>query len=99
MLGRELDDQLAMDHRRWDRQHNEAAIRLASECGDAALDFFRVPHTNGTYLDPKRWRRALDGAKLTDCGGIRHISQHCRRPHPGPIQTRSARSVLPVASP
>ena len=53
MVGRELDNQIAMDHRRWDRQHDEAAIRLARECGDAALDFFRVSDTNGTYLDPE----------------------------------------------
>src|SRR6516225_1668543 len=83
MLARELDNQIAMDHRRWDRQHDEAAIRLARECGDAALDFCRVPDTNGTYLDPERWRCALDGAKLTDCGCIRHISQHCRSRHLG----------------
>ena len=51
MLGREPNDQIAMDHRRWDRQHDEAAIRLARECGDTTLDFFRVPDTNGAYLD------------------------------------------------
>ena len=83
MLGRELDDQIAMHHRRRDRQHDEAAIRLARECGDTALDFFRVPDTNGAYLDSERWRRALDGAKLTDCSGIRRISQHCRSRHLG----------------
>src|SRR6516225_3123205 len=70
MLGRELDNQIAMNHRHWDRQHDEAAIRLVRECGDASLDFCRVPDTNGTYLDPERWRCALDGAKLTDCGCI-----------------------------
>ena len=53
MPGRELDDQSAMNHRRWDRQHNEAAIGFAHECGDAPLDFFRVSDTNGTYLDPE----------------------------------------------
>src|SRR5262245_22298964 len=78
MLGREPDDQIAMDHRRWDRQYDQTAIRLARECDNAALDFFRVPDTNGTYVDTERWRRTLDGAKLTYCGGIRHISQHCR---------------------
>jgi len=83
MLGRELDDQIAMHHRRRNRQHDEAAIRLARECGDTALDFFRGPDTNGAYLDSERWRRALDGAKLTDCSGIRRISQHCRSRHLG----------------
>src|SRR5262245_48459802 len=81
MLGREPNDQIAMDHRRWERQHDQTAIRLARECDNAALDFFRVPDANGTYVDTERWRRALDGAKLTDCGGIRRISQHCRSRH------------------
>src|SRR5262245_46785862 len=81
MLGREPNDQIAMDHRRWERQHDQTAIRLARECDNAALDFFRVPDANGTYVDTERWRRALDGAKLTDCGGIRRISQYCRSRH------------------
>src|SRR5262249_57566672 len=49
--------------------------------GDAALDLWGVSDSNGSYLDPERWRGALDGAKLTDGGGIRHISQHCRSRH------------------
>src|SRR5260370_29347064 len=83
MLGRELDDQVAMNHRHWQWQHDQAAIRLARECSDAALDFFRATHTDRTYLDPERWRRTLDGSKLTNCGGIRRISKHCSSRHCG----------------
>jgi len=78
MFGRQLDDQTAMNHRPRCWQHNQAAIRLARECGDAALNIFRAFNADRTYLDPERWPRAVDGAELTHPGGIGRISKHCR---------------------
>jgi len=50
MLGRKLDDQITMNQYCWLRQHNQAAIRRARECGDAKLNLFCVIHTDRTYL-------------------------------------------------
>jgi hypothetical protein len=43
---RQRDDQAAMNYSRSARQHDEAAIRDARECGDGALDLQRVAHVD-----------------------------------------------------
>ena len=81
MLGRELDDETAMNQGCRLRKHNQAAIRRVCKCGDAALNLFASCTTDRTYLYPERRRRALDGAKLANPSGICRVSKH-RHPCP-----------------
>src|SRR5258705_7781105 len=48
MPGRERDDQIALNDRQWGCRHDQAAIRLARERCDGALDFAGVAHADRT---------------------------------------------------
>src|SRR5262245_28393121 len=65
-----------MHCRRRQCHHDQAAIRGARECGEAALDRFGVVRGDRYYLHPERWRRALDGTELTHAGGICWVSKY-----------------------
>jgi hypothetical protein len=50
MPGRERDDQIALNDRQWGCRHDQAAIRLARELCDGALDFAGGAHADRTQL-------------------------------------------------
>lgn len=60
----------------------QAAIRLARESGDGALDSASIAHIDRAQLHPKRPRRALDGGELGDSGGQDGIPNDRRSCHP-----------------
>ena len=51
------------------------------EGGDSALDLAGVANADWAHLDPERLRRSLDGAELSDPGGIVGIAEHGRARH------------------
>ncbi len=80
---RQRDDQVAMNDRRRARQHDKAAIRLPRECGDGALDLWRITYVDKDQFHPERGRHALDGAQLAERGGYRGVPKHRRPRHTG----------------
>src|SRR5262249_6780916 len=69
MPGRERNYQLAMHRPCRGTRHNQAAIRLAREYRDGALDLAGIADIDGFHLNPERRRHALDGAELTNSNG------------------------------
>src|SRR5262245_65311496 len=63
--------------------HDYAAICLAREGCNVALDFARVADVDRAYLQTERWRCRLDGAELTDPLGYGAITQDRRSRHAG----------------
>jgi hypothetical protein len=52
--GRQRDDQVAMNNVHHVPCHNQAAIRGARECGDAAFDLAGVAYPDRGHLHPER---------------------------------------------
>src|SRR5262245_48415405 len=76
MLGRERDDQVAMDRSPGAAKHEQAAIRALRERRDGAFDLTGVAYVNGAQVHADRWRQRLDGAELAGTGRHRGIAQH-----------------------
>src|SRR5262245_15042484 len=70
------DDQMAMSRQRRSPNNDQAAIRCACECSDAALNLPGIAHVDRAQLNPKRRRDLLNDGKLTDPGAHSGISEH-----------------------
>ena len=81
MPRREGDDQIAMNHRRWARRHDETAIRLARECRNRPVYLAWVTYIDRAHFQAKRRCHSLDHRKLADPGGRGGIAKHCRLRH------------------
>ena len=68
MMGRERDDQIAMDYRWWGSGNDQTTVWRLRESHDGALDLARVAHINRTQLHAKRWCHRLYDRVLTDPG-------------------------------
>ena len=81
MLGRERDDQVAMNHRQRASRYDQATIRRASKGGNIALDVGCVAHVDRDDLDAERRCHGLDGGELTDPCTYRGITKNRRPRH------------------
>ena len=72
MLGRKLDDRIAIERpRRAARRasrHDQAAIRGTRECRDDPFELAGVAGVDRPHLYPERWGRGLDRAELAGPG-------------------------------
>src|SRR6202048_3533561 len=72
---RKRDDQLAMEHRQRARRHDQAAIQVARECCDGALDFTGVANIDRADLHADRRRHGLDYGELADPRGAGGVAE------------------------
>ena len=79
MLGRERDDQVAMNHRQRASRYDQATIRRTSKGGNVALDVGCVAHVDRDDLDAERRCHGLDGGELTDPCTYRGITRTAAR--------------------
>ena len=68
MLGRQLDEQIAISRRRRPCRHNKPAVRSTRKRRDPTLDLSRVAHAKGDQFHPECGRDRLDGSHLADPG-------------------------------
>jgi hypothetical protein len=80
VLGRQRDDQVAMNERQRARGHDQTAIRGAREGRDGALDLAGVAHDRN-YFHAERRRYGLDCGELADPGSHGGIPNDCRSRH------------------
>ena len=63
MLGRQSDDQVAMDRRPGTTEHNQAAVRPLRERGEGTLDLGGIAHVDGTHVHAEGRRQRLNYAE------------------------------------
>src|SRR5262245_149357 len=72
VLGRQLDDELAVSQRHRVRRDNKAAVRLGGECGDGLLDVARISNREGEELYSERRGSRFSRVEETHIGsGVR----------------------------
>src|SRR5215471_6102566 len=78
VLGRKLEDEIAVNVRQRTRRHNQAAITRTRERRDAPLDLAGVAEVERAYVHANRPRHGLDDGELADAGDCRGIAKDCR---------------------
>jgi hypothetical protein len=68
--GRKGDNQIAMNHRQRAARHDQAAVRPARECGNAALDLASVARLDRAHVHAERRRHSLDCTQLAGPGAL-----------------------------
>src|SRR6516165_4102093 len=101
-MGRERDDQIAMDYRFWGSGKDQATVWRPGESHDGALDLARVAHINRTQLQSQRRRHRLYDRVLTDPGAHSGVpkdrcSRHAGRDLLEQLKPFSAEGVLECA--
>ena len=83
MPGRERDDQIVLNDRQWGCRHDQAAIRLARERCDGALDFAGVAHADRTQRNstPNAAITPRNRGELAHAGRDGRIAKHRRLLH------------------
>src|SRR5262249_61475968 len=79
--GRHRDDQMAVKLRKRSPRHDQAAIWVAREGREGALDLSGLAHTDGADLNPERRRDGLDRAELASSRGGSWVSHDCCSGH------------------
>src|SRR3974377_1630468 len=82
-MGRERDDQIAIDYRFWRSGNDQTTVWRLREGHDGALDLARVAHINRTQLHPQRRCHRLYDRVLTDPGAHSGVSKYCVARHAG----------------
>ena len=104
MPRRKREDQIAMNHRKRARRHNQAADRGARKGRDGAFDFAGVAQVDRSDLHLERRCHGLDDAEQCGAAGVSGISQdrrsrHVRRNLLEHLQPFSAQAVFQRAEP
>src|SRR3974377_559100 len=81
MPSREGDDQIAMNHGRWGRRSDEAAIGRAPEFRTRPVHLAWITYIDGAHFQAKRRCDSLDHRKLTDPGGGGGIANYSHLRH------------------
>src|SRR6516225_9556040 len=80
---RKCDDQLPMLEHAASRRRDQAAVRLAGECNDSALDLFGVVRIDRAQLNSERRRYRLHRAELARSGRCSKSSKNRRSLYAG----------------